>query len=573
MRTNDSLHGKVLLFVLSSLLAAILPQLATAQNTSPFPSSGNVGIGTTSPPNPLTVARGGSAPYTGRPANELLQLVDKSDNTPQVLFGSAYNGMLLRYTGTDTSATNQRLGFFTGGGTEAFVFNNDGNVGIGTTNPTDKFHVNNAIRISPFSPNAAGSYLNAGAVLRLLNGNIYQQGGSETSSIQFGGMYNPTGSQQTDAYYNYIDWAAGWLRIRNNQQTKIQIGAGDEWGRQDIYFNPDGGNVGIGTTTPGSSFPVTTSLDVLSRNSVSAGLAVRGGSDGRIAYFATRDFNNNGGIGTGLYVSSASGTGNTSVGLDVFSSGGGAYSNLTLQRYGGNVGLGTANPGSKLDVNGSIYNSGQIRANGLSLLVWGDGVGGNSRILSGAPNIESQNTHGLELGTTSSAPVVIYSAGVERVRVDSSTTSVTGNLTASGSINAKYQDVAEWVPASEQLAAGTVVVLDSTKSNQVTSSSVSYDTRVAGVVSEQPGIALGEKSDTKVLVATTGRVRVKVDATKGPIHVGDLLVTSDISGVAMKSEPVNVGGVQFHRPGTLIGKALEPLERGKGEILVLLSLQ
>ena len=41
----------------------------------------------------------------------------------------------------------------------------------------------------------------------------------------------------------------------------------------------------------------------------------------------------------------------------------------------------------------------------------------------------------------------------------------------------------------------------------------------------------------------------------------------------MKSEAVNLGGVQFLRPGTLIGKALEPLERGKGEILVSLSLQ
>jgi hypothetical protein len=68
-------------------------------------------------------------------------------------------------------------------------------------------------------------------------------------------------------------------------------------------------------------------------------------------------------------------------------------------------------------------------------------------------------------------------------------------------------------------------------------------------------------------------VRVKVDASKGPIHVGDLLVTSDIPGIAMKSEPVNLGGVQLHRPGTLIGKALEPLEKGKGSILVLLSLQ
>jgi hypothetical protein len=152
-------------------------------------------------------------------------------------------------------------------------------------------------------------------------------------------------------------------------------------------------------------------------------------------------------------------------------------------------------------------------------------------------------------------------------------TNVQGNITASGSIAAKYQDVAEWVPSSDQLSAGTVVVLDSTKSNQVTSSSVSYDTRVAGVISEQPGIALGEKSDNKVLVATTGRVRVKVDATRSPIHIGDLLVTSDVPGMAMKSKPIKIGGRQIHAPGTLIGKALESVEKGRGTILVLLSLQ
>jgi hypothetical protein len=150
---------------------------------------------------------------------------------------------------------------------------------------------------------------------------------------------------------------------------------------------------------------------------------------------------------------------------------------------------------------------------------------------------------------------------------------VNGDVKVSGNISAKYQDVAEWVPSSEQLSAGTLVVLDSTKSNQVTSSTVGYDTRVAGVVSEQPGIALGEKTEGKVLVATTGRVRVKVDATKGPIHVGNLVVTSDVRGVAMKSEPMEINGRKFHQRGTLIGKALEPLEKGKGEILVLLSLQ
>jgi len=100
-----------------------------------------------------------------------------------------------------------------------------------------------------------------------------------------------------------------------------------------------------------------------------------------------------------------------------------------------------------------------------------------------------------------------------------------------------------------------------------------HKTRASRVSSPiQPGITLGEKGDSKVLVATTGRVKVGVDATNGSIQVGDLLVTSDIAGVAKKSEPLLLGGVPIHRPGTLIGKALEPLAKGRGEILVLLSL-
>jgi hypothetical protein len=142
-----------------------------------------------------------------------------------------------------------------------------------------------------------------------------------------------------------------------------------------------------------------------------------------------------------------------------------------------------------------------------------------------------------------------------------------------GNIIAKYQDVAEWVVSSQQLDVGTVVVLDPDRTNQVLASTQAYDTKVAGVVSARPGITLGEGGANKVLVATTGRVRVRVDATHAPIHIGDLLVTSDVIGVAMKSEPITVGGRQLHAPGTLIGKALEPFDKGVGEILVLLSLQ
>jgi len=50
-------------------------------------------------------------------------------------------------------------------------------------------------------------------------------------------------------------------------------------------------------------------------------------------------------------------------------------------------------------------------------------------------------------------------------------------------------------------------------------------------------------------------------------------VTSNQPGVAMKSQPVRLRGRAMHRPGTIVGKALEPLLKGEGEILVLLSLQ
>jgi hypothetical protein len=149
---------------------------------------------------------------------------------------------------------------------------------------------------------------------------------------------------------------------------------------------------------------------------------------------------------------------------------------------------------------------------------------------------------------------------------------VTGTLEG-GNIKAKYQDVAEWVESSQTLTVGTVVVIDTKTSNQVIAANGSYDSRVAGVISNQPGIALGVEGEGRVLVATTGRVKVKVDASRGPIQIGDLLVTSDREGFAMKSVPVEIGGVQIHRPGTLIGKALEPLASGTGEVLVLLSLQ
>jgi len=247
----------------------------------------------------------------------------------------------------------------------------------------------------------------------------------------------------------------------------------------------------------------------------------------------------------------------------------------------GNVGVGTTTPGAKLDVG-----AGAAARGGYSDLLIGSGGNASQIELYHTSKSAAIQYDGsvLSLYTNGGAwiqALTADNAGNVGIGTASPTNKLhvagdgkfTGNLTVDGSLAAKYQDVAEWVPAARALPPGTVVTLNPIQSNLVEASSKAYDTRVAGVISRQPGITLGEGGENKVLVATTGRVRIKVDATNAPIAIGDLLVTSEKEGVAMKSMPVNVGGVEIHRPGTIVGKALEPLAKGQGEILVLLSLQ
>jgi len=463
---------------------------------------------------------------------------------------------------------------WTSTGNDVYKTNTGGNVGMGTSSPTQKLDV-------------------VGNILLDSSGNWY--GINKISGQARAVMFN--GAVLSDSDYLYFgSLNNGFKFVDANNSPLVTI--------------KENGSVGIGTTSPRGKLEVSTSgsvgsVVVGSPNDLSTGTVIIGTSSGGQALSLTDSVNAH----TYLEFSSSAPSGSrirSDSNLTLQSAAGGL---MTLSS-GGNVGIGTTGPRGKLEVStsGSVGSVVVGSPNDLSTgtVIIGTSSGGQALSLtdsvnahtylefsSSAPsgsrirsdsNLTLQSAAGGLLTLSSGGNVGVGTTGPsEKLEVSgnlkvSAIGSVPGNITAAGTIEAgnikaKYQDVAEWVPASEQFSAGTVVVLDSTKSNQVISSSVSYDTRVAGVVSEQPGLSLGEKGENKVLVATTGRVRVKVDASKGAIHIGDLLVTSDIPGVAMKSEPVNVGGVQFHRPGTLIGKALEPLEKGKGEILVLLSLQ
>jgi hypothetical protein len=385
----------------------------------------------------------------------------------------------------------------------------------------------------------------------------------------------------------------------------------------------DNGNVGIGTTNPGSILDVYgAGKDVRLASSTDAAhgflvapaydwverayLYTTGGNTDHAGHLRLSNGNSNITIADILLRNAAGAT------VNYITNSGSSYFN------GGNVGIGTTAPNSLLNVGGigdaalnpgrpnsiwtissGTYNSVGIIASTQAEVFYKVSSGGTDakwfqqysragdlgfRSLTDAYQIKNEtlfltNSGKVGIGTTSPSATLhvigtaTVSGNVATGDITTGNINATGNISATGVINAKYQDVSEWVPASHAISAGTVVVLDPEQSNHVLPSSRAYDTSVAGVVSARPGVILGEGGAGKVMVATTGRVRVKVDATNAPIRVGDLLVTSDKEGVAMRSQPLELGGTPIHRPGTLIGKALEPLEKGVGEILVLLSLQ
>jgi hypothetical protein len=96
-----------------------------------------------------------------------------------------------------------------------------------------------------------------------------------------------------------------------------------------------------------------------------------------------------------------------------------------------------------------------------------------------------------------------------------------------------------------------------------------YQTTVVGVHSYRPsylGNAQFADEEGYVPLAMMGVVPVKASAENGAITPGDLLVASDTPGHAMRAG-------ENPPQGTVIGKALSPLEEGTGYIQMIVTLQ
>jgi hypothetical protein len=136
-----------------------------------------------------------------------------------------------------------------------------------------------------------------------------------------------------------------------------------------------------------------------------------------------------------------------------------------------------------------------------------------------------------------------------------------GNIYTDGSTTiGTPADIAEKYPVAEPVEPGDVVIFkDGMKLGKTTTP---YDSRLAGVVSTDPGVVLSGNTDGAAL-ALKGRVPVKVTAENGAIHAGDPLTASaNHPGYAMKATAA----------GTIIGTALESLSSGTDTIQVFLNL-
>jgi hypothetical protein len=262
--------------------------------------------------------------------------------------------------------------------------------------------------------------------------------------------------------------------------------------------------------------------------------------------------------------------------------------NITAGYLFGNASLVTGLSASKI-VNGTSEVNVATSGGNVTVKVGGDlgvtitgsnilanAIGNYGIVASG--NIVGGNLQGTSIvGTlTTAAQTNITSVGtLTGLTINNVTTAITngaasgsGNIGASGATfntvfakatTAQYADLAEKYTADADYAPGTVVMFGGNA--EVTQATEDSTSRIAGVISTNPGFVMNEglESEFVAVVALQGRVPCRV---VGPVAKGDMMVAAG-NGAARVDNTARVG--------TIIGKALENFDGAEGTIEVVVG--
>ena len=226
--------------------------------------------------------------------------------------------------------------------------------------------------------------------------------------------------------------------------------------------------------------------------------------------------------------------------------GGSTTTLMTLDGSEARIGIGTTSPSTKLEISGTTTST--AFAGALTGNVTGNVTGNLSS--SGANTMGSLTMSGNIVSQT-----ILPDADAT---YDIGSSSVGYNTVHAKATSAQYADLAEKYETDSNYDVGTVVIFGGEK--EVTQSTISNDTRVAGVISEDPAYLMNDKSEGQA-IALVGKVKCKVH---GMVSKGDLLTTCGTHpGYAQKAiSPVL---------GSVVGKAMENKEDA-GESVILISV-